>query len=356
MNINEASAGRLAFTRHQPVGVVVAFSAFNHPLNLIAHQVAPAVAAGCPVIVKPAEATPLSCMRFVKLLQEAGLPKEWCQALLTTDLEVAAALATDRRVGFFSFIGSARVGWMLRSQLAPGTRCSLEHGGAAPVIIDADADLEAALPLLAKGGFYHAGQVCVSVQRVFADQQIALQLAERLAILAKSLKVGDPTKPDTEVGPLIREAEVNRVDEWVREAIEGGARLLSGGKALSNGCFAPTVLYDPPPDVRVSTQEIFGPVICVYPFKDIDTAIDMANDLPYAFQAAVFTRDLETALRVSTRLDASAIMVNDHTAFRVDWMPFAGLRESGLGIGGISYTMADMQIEKMIVIRSKELD
>lgn len=356
MNINEASAGRLAFTRHQPVGVVVAFSAFNHPLNLIAHQVGPAVAAGCPVIVKPAEATPLSCMRFVKLLQEVGLPNGWCQALLTTDLEVAAALATDRRVGFFSFIGSPRVGWMLRSQLAPGTRCSLEHGGAAPVIIDADADLEAALPLLAKGGFYHAGQVCVSVQRVFADQQIALQLAERLAILAKSLKVGDPSKPDTEVGPLIREAEVNRVDEWVQEAIEGGARLLSGGKALSNGCFAPTVLYDPPPDARVSTQEIFGPVICVYPFEDVDTAIDMANDLPYAFQAAVFTRDLETALRVSTRLDASAIMVNDHTAFRVDWMPFAGLRESGLGIGGIPYTMADMQIEKMIVIRSKELD
>ncbi|GMQ81599.1 MAG: aldehyde dehydrogenase family protein [Rhodothermia bacterium] len=355
MNKNAASAGRLAFTRHEPIGVVVAFSAFNHPLNLIAHQVGPAVAAGCPVIVKPAEATPLSCMRFVNILQEAGLPEEWCQALLTTNLEVATALATDRRVGFFSFIGSARVGWMLRSKLAPGTRCSLEHGGAAPVIVDADADLDAALPLLAKGGFYHAGQVCVSVQRVFADQRIALNLAERLASLATALKVGDPTAPDTEVGPLIREAEVHRIAEWVQEAIEGGAQLLSGGKTLSNGCFAPTVLFDPPLNARVSTQEIFGPVVCVYPFEDVDAAIDMANDLPYAFQAAVFTRYLELALRVSTRLDASAIMVNDHTAFRVDWMPFAGLRESGLGIGGIPYTMADMQIEKMIVIRSKEL-
>ncbi len=355
MNLNAASAGRMAFTRHEPVGVVVAFSAFNHPLNLIAHQVGPAVASGCPVIVKPAEATPLSCMRFVSILQEAGLPQGWCQALLTTDLDVAAALATDRRVGFFSFIGSARVGWMLRSRLAPGTRCALEHGGAAPVIVTADADLDDALPLLAKGGFYHAGQVCVSVQRVFADRKIAMELAERLAKLATSMKVGDPTRPDTEVGPLIREAEVLRVTEWVQEAVEGGARLLSGGKALSSSCFSPTVLFNPPADARVSTQEIFGPVTCVYPFDDVDTAIALANELPYAFQAAVFTRDLDTALRISTRLDASAVMVNDHTAFRVDWMPFAGLRESGLGIGGIPYTMRDMQIERMIVIRSKEL-
>ena len=355
MNLNAASAGRLAFTRHEPVGVVVAFSAFNHPLNLIAHQVGPAVAAGCPVIVKPAEATPLSCMRFVGILQEAGLPEEWCQAFLTTDLDVAAALATDRRVGFFSFIGSARVGWMLRSRLAHGTRCALEHGGAAPVIVAADADLDAALPLLARGGFYHAGQVCVSVQRVFADRSIARDLAERLADLATTMTVGDPTLPDTEVGPLIREAEVHRVDEWVQEAIEGGAQLLCGGEARSASCFAPTVLFDPPTDARVSTQEIFGPVVCVYPFDEVDAAIALANDLPYAFQAAVFTRDLDTALRAATRLDALAVMVNDHTAFRVDWMPFAGLRASGLGIGGIPYTMKDMQTERMIVIRSKEL-
>ncbi len=355
MNLNAASAGRLAFTRHEPVGVVVAFSAFNHPLNLIAHQVGPAVAAGCPVIVKPAEATPLSCMRFVGILQEAGLPEEWCQAFLTTDLDVAGALATDRRIGFFSFIGSARVGWMLRSRLAPGTRCALEHGGAAPVIVAADADLDTALPLLAKGGFYHAGQVCVSVQRVFADRPIARDLAERLADLATTMTVGDPTLPDTEVGPLIRQAEVHRVDEWVQEAIEGGAQLLCGGEARSASCFAPTVLFDPPTDARVSTQEIFGPVVCVYPFDEVDAAIALANDLPYAFQAAVFTRDLDTALRAATRLDALAVMVNDHTAFRVDWMPFAGLRASGLGIGGIPYTMKDMQTERMIVIRSKEL-
>ena len=355
MNLNTASTGRVAFTQYEPIGVVVAFSAFNHPLNLIVHQVGPAVAAGCPVIVKPAEATPLSCMRFVEILREAGLPEEWCQALLTTDRDVAGTLMSDPRVGFFSFIGSARVGWMLRSKLAPGTRCALEHGGAAPVLIAADADLNEAVPRLAKGGFYHAGQVCVSVQRAFAHQSIARNLAQRLAERAKSLTVGDPTKADTEVGPLIRPAEVKRVDEWVKEAVNGGAQLLCGGETLSASCYSPTVLFDPPGGARVSTEEIFGPVVCVYPFDAIEEAIARANALPFAFQAAVFTRDLDTALRASERLDASAVMVNDHTAFRMDWMPFAGLRQSGLGVGGIPYTIRDMQIEKMTVIRSREL-
>ncbi len=355
MNLGASSAGRLAFTQNEPVGVVVAFSAFNHPLNLIVHQVAPAVASGCPVIVKPAEATPLSCMRFVGILREAGLPAQWCQAFLTTDLDVAGSLATDRRVGFFSFIGSARVGWTLRSRLAPGTRCSLEHGGAAPVIVAADADLDAARALLPKGGFYHAGQVCVSVQRVFAHRSVARGFAEALTKAANSLRVGDPTLDDTDVGPLIRENEVRRVDEWVQEAVGGGAELLGGGQALSASCYAPTVLFDPPADSRVSTLEVFGPVVCVFPFDDLDDAIARANSLPFAFQSAVFTRDLDTALRSARRLDAAAVMINDHTAFRVDWMPFAGLRESGLGVGGIPHTIKDMQIEKMIVIRSGEL-
>ena len=192
MDINAASANRVAFTQHEPIGVVVAVSAFNHPLNLIVHQVAPGIAAGCPVIVKPAEATPLSCFRFVAMLREAGLPEAWCQALITDSKEATGRLVTDPRVGFFSFIGSAAVGWMLRSKLAPGARCALEHGGAAPVIVAADADLDVALPRLAKGGFYHAGQVCVSVQRVFAHRSIAAQVADGLAREARTLRVGDP--------------------------------------------------------------------------------------------------------------------------------------------------------------------
>jgi acyl-CoA reductase-like NAD-dependent aldehyde dehydrogenase len=382
MDRNAASAGRLAFTHHEPIGVVLAFSAFNHPLNLIAHQVGPAVAAGCPVVVKPAKAAPLSCFRFVRILREAGLPDEWCQPLLTTDQDLARTMVSDRRVGFFSFIGSGEVGWALRSELAPGARCSLEHGGVAPVIVAADADLDYAVPLLTKGGFYHAGQVCVSVQRVYAQRKIARALAERLAEAALKLKVGDPTLPDTAVGPLIREKEVARVDAWVQEAVQHGASALCGGRAVSaekgsgpicrNGpegaahkldptpfppvtCYAPTVLLDPPADTRVMSHEVFGPVVCVSTFDELDDAIVRANALPYAFQAAVFTRDLDTALRTSRRLNASAVMINDHTAFRVDWMPFAGLRESGFGTGGIPYTMEDMQVQKMIVIRSKEL-
>lgn len=355
MNLNAASEGRVAFTRHEPIGVVVAVSAFNHPLNLIVHQTGPAIAVGCPVIVKPAEDTPLSCFRFVQILHEAGLPEAWCQALVTKQMTVAEQLVVDPRVGFFSFIGSAKVGWMLRSKVSPGTRCALEHGGAAPVIVAADADLEHALPLLTKGGLYHAGQVCVSVQRVFAHESLVQKLADGLAENAKGLKVGDPTLAETDVGPLIRPAEVNRVEEWVEEAVQAGAKLLAGGKRISDTCYECTVLLDPPADAKVSQREIFGPVICVYSYRDIDQAIERANALPYAFQAAVFTRDIDTAMHAFSQLNASAVMINDHTAFRVDWMPFGGLGESGLAVGGIPYTMEDMQIKKLMVLKSARL-
>jgi len=355
MSLNPSSTGRVAFTQFEPIGPVVAVSAFNHPFNLIVHQVTPAVAVGCPVIVKPADITPLSCFAFVEILYEAGLPKEWCQIVAPRDLDVATALVSDPRNAFFSFIGSARVGWMLRSKLAPGTRCALEHGGAAPVIVAADADLDDALPRLAKGGFYHAGQVCVSVQRIFAHSSIAEKAAAKLAELGAKMKVGDPTSKDTEVGPLIRTGEVDRVDEWVQAAVAGGAKCLTGGEKLSDTCYKPTVLLNPPADANVSTMEIFGPVICVYAYDDLDAAIDQANSLPVSFQAAVMTKDIDTAMRVYNRIDATAVMVNEHTAFRVDWMPFAGARQSGHGVGGIPFTMHEMQIEKMMVLRSDEL-
>ena len=211
MNVNAASAGRVAFTRREPIGLVLAFSAFNHPLNLIVHQVAPAVASGCPVLVKPAPRTPLACRDFVDILYEAGLPSEWCQMVNAQNNDVAGQMVADPRVAFFSFIGSAKVGWMLRSMLAPGARCALEHGGAAPAIVTADADLDNALPLIAKGGFYHAGQVCVSVQRVFVDASIVEGAVATLAKHAKAMAVGDPTDAKTEVGPLITEGEVERV-------------------------------------------------------------------------------------------------------------------------------------------------
>ncbi|MGI9451699.1 MAG: aldehyde dehydrogenase family protein [Geminicoccaceae bacterium] len=352
MGVTPSSANRLAMTRLEPIGPVVAVSAFNHPLNLIAHQIGPTIASGCPVIVKPADDTPLSCFRLVQILREAGLPEDWCQPLVTDTRETAEKLVTDSRVAFFSFIGSPKVGWMLRSKLAPGARCALEHGGAAPVIVTDNVDLDDVVPPLLKGGFYHAGQVCVSVQRVFAHEAIADELIERLAAGASALKVGDPTDGATEVGPLIRSAEANRVESWVDEA---GVDPVTGGKRLSDTLYAPTVLVDPSPDALVSTKEIFGPVVIVYRYSDFDQAIARANALPFAFQAAIFTNDLNMATRAAGQLDASAVMINDHTAFRVDWMPFAGLKQSGLGVGGIPHSMHDMRTQKMIVIHSKQL-
>lgn len=355
MQKNAASMNRLAFTTHEPIGVVVAVSAFNHPLNLAVHQLGPAIAAGCPVIIKPAGDTPLSCFRLIGILREAGLPEAWCQGIVTSDLDVAAQLVSDRRVGFFSFIGSAGVGWMLRSQLAPGARCALEHGGVAPVIVADDADLEDTIPLLAKAGFYHAGQVCVSVQRVYAQSAIARELAERIAEAGSNMKIGDPTLPDTDIGPLIRQAETDRVHDWVQDAVNKGAKLISGGNKLSDSTYEATVLLDAPDDTIISRNEVFGPVIQVYSYNNIDDAIARANALDVSFQAAVFSRNINTCMHAFKHLNGSAIMINDHTAFRVDWMPFAGLKHSGYGIGGIPYTFRDMQVEKMMVIRSLSL-
>ncbi|MDD5579442.1 MAG: aldehyde dehydrogenase family protein [Methylobacter sp.] len=355
MQLNPASMNRLAFTHRQPMGPVVAISAFNHPLNLIVHQAGPAIASGCPVIIKPATQTPLSAFALADIFHEAGLPKAWCQPVVVKELEVAEQLATDKRVAFFSFIGSAAVGWRLRSQLSPGTRCALEHGGAAPVIIAEDANLDNILPLLAKGGFYHAGQVCVSVQRVYAHRSIAKTVAERLASLAETMITGDPASDKTDIGPLIRHSEVDRVETWINEALRENAALMTGGKRLSDSLYSPTVLLNPSEHSKVSRQEIFGPVICVYEYDAIDDAITRANALPYAFQAAVATQNIDTALYACKHLAASTVLVNDHTAFRVDWMPFAGLRESGYGTGGIPYTYRDMQIEKMVVFHSAAL-
>jgi acyl-CoA reductase-like NAD-dependent aldehyde dehydrogenase len=351
MGLTKSSENRLAFTTREPIGVVSSISAFNHPLNLIIHQTVTAIAAGCPVIVKPASTTPLSCLAFMEILKQAGLPEAWCQAIVC-DNESAEKLVVDERVNYFSFIGSAKVGWYLRSKLSPGTRCALEHGGAAPVIVEKDADLDDLLPALLKGGFYHAGQVCVSVQRVFVHERIAKDVANKLAASATKLVVGNPLDEKTEVGPLILPREVDRVEQWVNEAVETGAELLCGGKRISNTCYEPTVLFNPPADAKVSTLEIFGPVVCLYSYSEREKAISIANGLDVHFQASVFTKNLDVALDCVKKLNATAVMVNDHTAFRVDWMPFGGRDASGIGMGGIPYTMHEMTREKLMVIKS----
>lgn len=349
MGHTAASVGRTAHTSYEPIGVVVAVSAFNHPLNLIVHQVIPAIAVGCPVIIKPSHSTPLNCQRFVTLVHQAGLPANWCQ-ICVCDNTVAEALVTSPLISFFSFIGSAKVGWWLKNKLAPGVRCALEHGGVAPAIVDKTADLTKTIPSLLKGGFYHAGQVCVSTQRVFVHTSLMDIVAKQLVDGASQLIVGDPTNDNTAIGPLILPREVDRVDTWVQEAVAAGATLLTGGKKLSETTYAPTILLNPPMEAKVSQLEIFGPVICLYDYTLLEEAISNANSLDFAFQAAVYTRDLHIANHCIQSLDATAVMVNDHTAFRVDWMPFAGRKLSGYGIGGIGYTMHDMVQIKMAVI------
>jgi acyl-CoA reductase-like NAD-dependent aldehyde dehydrogenase len=354
MGLTQASVNRIAFTTREPIGVVASISAFNHPLNLIVHQTVTAFAAGCPVIVKPASTTPLSCLAFAEILKEAGVPEGWVQVVIT-DNEAAEKLVTDPRVNYLSFIGSAKVGWYLKSKLAPGTRCALEHGGAAPVIVESDAQLDEMIPALVKGGFYHAGQVCVSVQKVFVHESIAKEVADKMAEFAGKLVVGDPLDEKTEVGPLILPKEVDRVEDWVKEAKEKGSEVLCGGKRLSDTCYAPTVLWNPPQNIKVSNEEIFGPVVCVYPYRDRDEAIQMANALDYHFQAAVFTKNIDIAFDTVQKLNATAVMVNDHTAFRVDWMPFGGRDASGEGLGGIPYAMHEMTREKLMVVKSRFL-
>jgi acyl-CoA reductase-like NAD-dependent aldehyde dehydrogenase len=350
MGITPASDNRHAFTILEPMGVVAAISAFNHPLNLIIHQVVPAVAVGCPVIIKPAPTTPLSCIDLVGLLHEAGLPEPWCQTFLPATNDLAEVLVTDPRIAFLSFIGSSRVGWYLRSKLPPGTRCALEHGGAAPVIIDRSADFGRLIEPLVKGGYYHAGQVCVSVQRIFVHADLQQKLVDAFAARVAALKTGDPVLAETEVGPLITPHETDRVSTWIDEAVAGGGRLIGGGR-LSNTTLKPSILVNPARDAKVSTLEVFGPVTCVYPYTRLEDAILTANALPWSFQASIFTEDLRTAFTAAEHLAASAVMVNDHTAFRVDWMPFAGRRQSGYGVGGIPDTMREMTEEKMIVFK-----
>lgn len=354
MGHTASSANRIAYTMKEPIGVVAAISAFNHPLNLAVHQTVPAIAVGSPVIIKPSETTPMSAINFVDILYEAGLPKAWCQVLVC-HREEAQYFATSPKIDYLTFIGSGAVGWYLNSQVSPGTRVGLEHGGVAPVIVEADADIEELIPALAKGGFYHSGQVCVSVQRIYVHESICDEVGSRLAEAAKKLRVGDPLDPKTDLGPLISHNEVNRIESWVNEAVEGGADVLCGGKRISKSCFEATILLNPSRDAKVSTLEVFGPVVCIYTYTDIEEAFKEANSLEFSFQAAVFTKNIDTALLAVKRLNGTAVMVNDHTAFRVDWMPFGGAKASGLGLGGISYSMEEMSKEKLMVIKSSVL-
>ena len=348
MGLTAASEGRATMSWRDPIGVELAISAFNHPLNLAVHQIIPAVAVGTPVLFKPSPKTPLSGLHLLKCLHECGLTPELAQPLLIDDTTLLE-LVSDPRIAHVSFIGAARVGWEIRRRIADGTRICLEHGGIAPCIIDDDVQVERIIPSLARGAFYHAGQVCVSTQRIYVPGGRASEVAQALAAAARALVVGSATESATEVGPLIRPESVQRVRAVVRDAVAQGAICLTGGEPLDEWHYAPTVLLNPPDSAAVSRNEVFGPVVCVYDADHLDAAIHRANQTRYAFQASIFTNRIDHALKASRQLEASTVLINDHTAFRTDWMPFSGRGESGLGEGGIGYSMRELTESRTVI-------
>jgi acyl-CoA reductase-like NAD-dependent aldehyde dehydrogenase len=335
---------------HQPIGSVIAVSAFNHPLNLVTHQIVSAFAAGCPCLIKPAADTPLSCIKLIQLFTEAGTPPGWIDYVITTDNELAQSIVTDPRFAFFSFIGSAKVGWYLRSKLPPGTRCALEHGGIAPAFVDETADIERAVKSLTRGAFYHAGQVCVSTQRIYIAQSIFQQFKQQFCDQVDKLRVGDACDPTTQIGPLIRQAEADRVGAWVDESKTLGAEVCIGGKPLKGQFYSPTVLSDVPANAMLNTHEVFGPVCCLSPYTDLDGQIQQLNNEAYSFHSAVFSNSNTFIQKLYSELHTGCLMVNEHTAFRHDAMTFAGLKQSGLGAGGMSKSIHHMQTEKLKIM------
>lgn len=348
MEQNAASMHRHAYTIKEPRGVVLAISAFNHPINLIIHQVLPCIATSCPVLMKPALKTPLTCKLIVEALHEAGLHELWCQ-FLPIENDICEKLVSNDKISFMAFIGSAAVGWYLRARLAQGAHCSLEHGGAAPVIIDRDYAYTNVIPQLLRSSFYHAGQVCVSTQRIFVHENDSDAFLNEFSEAAQKLVVGDPLDAKTDVGPLISVTEVNRIAHWVDASVKAGGKLVLGGQRLLKACYEPTVVFNPPANELLSTDEIFGPVVAVYSYKTLDEAIARANDTKYFFQASIFTNRVDNAFKAAVNLAGRTVLINDHSAFRVDWMPFGGHRLSGLGVSGIGYAMKDLCIDKLLV-------
>lgn len=337
------------FQRYEPGGVVVAILASNNGLELAARYLLAAVAASCPIIVKPSSDAPLSCLRLVHMLHEVGLPYVWSQCVITQSEQVTRELICDPRVAQLSFVGSSELGWSLRGQLPPGTRCTLDHGGVTPAIVADDADFERARDALLTGAFLCSGQHSLSIQRVFVSTDRAESLAREIARRADALPWGDPLRSSTRIGPLIREAEVQRVDTWVAEAVAAGAQLMGGGFAHNERCYAPTVLLDPPIDALVSTQPVFGPVLCVYSCTNLLHACDRANALPYAQVATVFTRSDKTLETFFAALDASVVTLNGDPSVISQRTPQQGLRRSGLGERDMLATIDAMQVRKTLV-------
>lgn len=350
LDINEASSGKTGIVRRVPKGIVVAITPFNFPINLVAHKIGPAIAAGCPFVLKPAPQAPVTAWMLGEILSEAGLP-EGAFSVLPCDNEVAEALATDERVAVVSFTGSDKVGWMLREKCARKS-VLLELGGNAAVIVEPDCDIESVAQRIVTGAFSHAGQVCISVQRVLVHDDVADVLLHRLVELTETLGFGDPAHEDVLVGPMIDEANAIRVDEWVNQARASGAHVHCGGYREGK-LYRPTWLTDVPNDALVSCSEVFGPVAVLGKYRDFEAALYAVNDSQFGLQAGVFTNDIRKLWQAFDLLEVGAIIHNDIPTFRVDHMPYGGVKDSGIGREGPQYVVEDFTEPRLLALRPR---
>ena len=348
MDAAPAGVGKMAYTLRVPIGVVGAITPFNFPLNLVGHKVAPALAAGCAVVLKPAGQTPLSALLLAELETEAGLPPGWLNVLVGPSAEIGDVLVEDERVRLITFTGSAEVGWKIRERAAR-KKVNLELGNATPVIVEPDADLENVATKIAANAFAFAGQSCISVQRIYVGREAYEDFVERLVPKVEALNVGDPTDEDTDVGPVIDEDARERIVAWIEEAKGGGANVLTGGE-VADGILRPTVLADVTPEMKVSCLEVFGPLCTISPYDSLDEALELANGTEYGLQAGVFTGSLPTALRASQALDFGGVTVNEAPTFRADQMPYGGVKASGNTKEGPYYAVREMTEERLVVI------
>jgi acyl-CoA reductase-like NAD-dependent aldehyde dehydrogenase len=350
MDASSAGEGKVGFVKRVPIGVVAGISPFNFPLNLVCHKVAPAIAAGCPVVLKPASATPLSALKLAELLiDECGLPPGWLNVVPCSG-STANHLVDHPDVAMITFTGSPPVGWGIRGRAAT-KKVGLELGNNAPVILEPDADLAVAAAKIKVAGFSHAGQSCISTQRIYVHESVAAEFTDALVEQVESLVVGDPASDDTDVSSLIDAGETERVKSWIDEATAGGATIVSGGDLTGDGVLRPTILTDVEDDMKVCAMEVFGPVVAIATYTDYEDALRRANDTKYGLQAAVFTKDLGKALRAADVLDFGGVLVNEVPTWRADHMPYGGLRDSGNTREGPPYAIREMTEQRLVVFQ-----
>ena len=344
----QAGEGKLGFTLRKPVGVVGAISPYNFPCNLVAHKIAPALAAGCPVVLKPASQTPLSALFLAELELEAGLPAGWLNVVVGRASDIGDVLVEDERVKLITFTGSSDVGWGLQER-APRKRVKLELGNSTPVIVAADADIEAAATKLAGNAFAFAGQSCISVQRIYIERPVYDAFVQAFVPRVEALTIGDPADDNTDVGPVIDEGARERILEWIEEAKASGAQLLAGG--LEGELIRPTVLAGVADDQKVSCDEVFGPVVVLNPVDSVDEAIERANGTRFGLQAGIFTASIDSALRAADGLEFGGVTVNEAPTFRSDQMPYGGIKDSGNTREGPAWAVREMTEERLVVIQ-----